>query len=187
MYSVFNVDLSIQTGIMTSTVVSYKTGFVNVNYGFQPIIRGSSTVNGDSAHSNTNLARQHNYVSFYIHSIEIKYEIVRIDEYDINLYKAPICVVLFKLPYNSEEDIRSKLITNSIGGMILYSHPENVLAYDVLHLDRKVTDIHFLHCNKPFIVGPNDYVGILYYIPSDSILNGALGVISSAKVVFKPQ
>ena len=184
MYSVFNVQV-IYSSFKQKTVL-YKEGYVTVAYGFKPIIRGSSTVNGDSAHSDDNLAREHNYVSFYVRSIEVIYELVFTGTSSVVLDpQSPVHVILFKVPYKDDQELESSLITNRIDGMILYSHPECVLAYDVISFIRKATDTHLLRCKKPFVVGPNDYVGILYYIPTNKPY--LFKVDGIAKVVFKPQ
>lgn len=138
MYSVINVDISEQTTDFLTTNVLYQRGdtFYSfpIKYSHLAIIRGSSTVNGDSAHSNENLAKQKNYVSFYIRSIKINFEANFTVLRPITLQRTlPGYVVLFKLPYKDEDDIRGKLVSNRSGGMILYSHPENVLAYDIIN------------------------------------------------------
>ena len=187
MYSVFNVDLSKGYTEFWQSNVYYQDGFSSIYHGFVSIIRGSSTVNGDSAHSSDPLAKEHNYVSFYVRSIEIIYDFFPTILGSSG--RVPSYIILFKLPYDSDQGIRMKLLsTNRIGAMILYTHPECVLAYDVINLqgEKSVHDC-FLRCNKPFVVGPNDFVGVYYYIASNTLSSRRFNVEASAKVVFKPQ
>lgn len=76
--------------------------------------------------------------------------------------------------------------------MVLYSHPECVLSYDFISIEvdkrEKLRSSGFLSCNKPFVVGPNDYVGVFYYCPHLLNFDDLLWRIdSTAKVTFKPQ
>lgn len=190
MYSVINLDISAYPSDFVSKLIYYSTtiGYY-IDYKYQSIIRGSSTVNGDSAHDTDPLAKEHNYVSFYVRSIKIKYDLYINNAQFSGIRPVPGLVILFKLPYKDDQDIIEKLIpTNNIKDMILYSHPECVLTYDIINCrTTKAHFSHFLNYNKPFIVGPNDYVGILYFLPNDSNYSMKVYNISStAKVIFKP-
>lgn len=195
MYSVINVDISEKNFLYTHITYRINGRSTNVEtlYSQKAIIRGSSTVNGDSAHDSDPLAKEHNYVSFYVKSIKIRYD-VSFGNGDIRRDPVFSCyVILFKLPYKDDEDVRSKLITSNgnINSMVLYSHPECVLAYDIINLNypavKSSSTPRFLNCNKPFVVGPNDYVGIFYYFPVDDDRSVECKVESTAKVIFKPQ
>lgn len=193
MYSVINVDLSVKGGDFLRKTIYASDGYFNyIDYFQQAIIRGSSTVNGDSAHSNGKIEQEHNYVSFYIKSIKIKYDITPYTLTNVTLGNFIFYIVLFKFPYKDDEDIRSKLIsTNRTDGIVLYSHPECVLSYDcipiMMNKPNKNPHSGFLNYNKPFVVGPNDYVGIFYYCRhATNIGNVLYNVNSTSKVVFKP-
>lgn len=189
MYSVINVDISAQPSDFLRKRIYYSSTFYRVmQYFHQPIIRGSSTVNGDSAHSNGKLDQEHNYVSFYVKSIEIKYDISLRGSLG-PLGKVPGYIILFKLPYNDDEGIREKLIpTTDIKDIILYSHPENVLIYDIFNFTSgKSSDSRYLNYNKPFIVRPNDYVGVFYFFPDHNVIDNVYNIEATAKVIFKPQ
>lgn len=189
MYSVINVDVSVENSDILHRNIVYQGGIRSIDYCQKAIIRGSSTVNGDSAHDTDPLAKEHNYVSFYVKSIQIRY-CVTARCFDVDL-TFPFYVVLFKFPYKDDEDIRSKLLSNTLGSMVLYSHPECVLSYDFVSVetDKDVSRVSsgFLKCSKPFVVGPNDYVGVFYYCPYKSVGGLIYKVDATAKVIFKPQ
>lgn len=196
MYSVINVDTSVKSTDFMGSFIMYKRGVrstptsVRVLFCQKPIIRGSSTVNGDSAHDSDPLAKEHNYVSFYVRSIKVRYEIDFELDNNFTTNKIPGYVVLFKLPYDSDGAILDKIVPRNYGtsgGMVLYSHPEIVLSYGIVSFyTKKSKTPRFLVFNKPFVVGPNDYVGILYYFPL-TFVDGSCNVSSTAKVIFKPQ
>lgn len=189
MYSVINVDISGKTSDFLGNVVRFGNLTTLFEYNQYPIIRGSSTVNGDSAHSNETLSQEHNYVSFYVKSIKVRYDISFSVIENVTTRRYPGYVILFKFPYKNFNDLMSKFESGYGGDFILYSHPENVLAYDVYNFTPKgastkvLSDPRFLNVNKPFVVGPNDYVGILYFF--SSVVKGQ--VEATAKVTFKPQ
>lgn len=195
MYSIISVDISVSHSDFEASGFIYDQQNIAVLLGYKSIIMGSSTINEDSAHSKGSL---NNYVSFYIHSIKIKYDICYNNPSvptPLYINPFPTWIILFKIPYKDETELRKILFATSTStnfkDMILYSHPECILTYDVLNLNSKnVLTSHVLNYYEPFIIRPNDYVGILYYIPvgfsfDDQHIN-LYDVNSTAKVKFKP-
>lgn len=189
MYSKINVDVSCKDNEFDHvripiTGVSYRS----VAYKVLPIIRGSSTVNGDSAHSNTQLARQHNYVTFNVKKIKLSCTFLA-NVYLVDLFRLSY-IVLFKVPYIDEDQLPSLVSPGSNNGLlknfILYKSPEAVLSYGALNLtgNKKHTE-YTLYCNKSFNVGPNDYLGVCYFL-TPTTGNSSVNVDASAEVIFKP-
>lgn len=188
MYSKINVDVSCKDIEFDTVRIPIRGAtYRGMAYKVLPIIRGSSTVNGDSAHSPTQLARQHNYVTFNIKKIKLSCSFITNDLSTDFLRLSYI--VLFKIPYIDENHL-PKLNPNggtgSLSNFILYNSPENVLNYGCLNLTttKNHTD-YTLYCNKSIYVGPNDYLGVSYLlIPNGG--NNAVDVYASAEVTFKP-
>lgn len=163
------------------------TSRYSVAYKVLPIIRGSSTVNGDSAHDHTALGMEHNYVTFNIKKIKLSCSFL-CDVIQPRL--GLLCyIVLFKIPYIDEDHLPKLASSGTIGYIdyfILYKNPESVLTYGCLNLstNKNHTD-YTLYCNKSFNVGPNDYLGVCYFL-NESGGNSYANVEASAEVTFKP-
>lgn len=184
MYSKFNVDVSCKNAEFDTVRIFFPPplNFINIYYKVLPIIRGSSTVNGDSAHDHTALGMEHNYVTFNVKKIKLSCSFLT--NINIGSLKRPSYVVLFKVPYIDENNLPKP---NSIQNFILYKNPECVLSYDCLNLlntRRNHTDIT-LYCNKTINVGPTDYVGVCYFL-IEKYGNITIDVDASAEVTFKP-
>lgn len=188
MYSKIIVDVSCKDNEFETVRLSTPDGIKSVGYKVLPIIRGSSTVNGDSAHSPTLLARQHNYVSFNVKKIKLSCSF-----YTNNNSVAVLrsCyVVLFKVPYISEDKLPSLIVdgaaTGALSNFILYKSPEYVLNYGCFNMfSYKKSPQYTLYCNKSFNVGPNDYLGVCYLLGANSG-NIVINVDASSEVIFKP-
>lgn len=181
MYSKFNVDVSCKYGDFDTIRMLYPGIDIPVEalYKVLPIIRGSSTVNGDSTHGTD---FKHNYVTYHVKKIKLSCSFRFSGSSKRGDY-----VILFKVPYISEDKLPS-LVRGTLGNManlILYQSPELVLAYDYIRLNgRRHTD-YTLYCNKSFDVGPNDYVGVCYFFSTKTYVSNP-NVEASAEVTFKP-
>ena len=165
----------------------YKAGLpVEKSMKQVPIMIGSSgTGKDDQQHENNN---KQNYVSYIVKRLEFRgctssdvVEGRRTDYF-------PDYVLIFKVP------MREPIIDydfNTLNKFILYSEPECVLSYKVIqdryqnfndpgHQERIKHPNRFdIIITKPFVVGPNDYVGVFY------MFTGLITPInSSAKVWF---
>lgn len=188
MYSIISVDISVPHSEFEAHGYFYMQQQTGSLVGYKAIIMGSSIFNDDSAHSKGSL---HNYVSFYIHSIKIKYDICYNNPSvptPLYINPFPTYIILFKIPYKDETELRKILLVTDFKEFILYTHPECILAYDYLNLNSKnVLTSHVLNYNKSFIVRPNDYVGIFYFFPHDRNRSiNIYNVSATAKVIFKP-
>jgi hypothetical protein len=188
MYSKINVDVSCKDNEFETVRLSTSDGFKQVGYKVLPIIRGSSTVNGDSAHSPTLLAREHNYVTFNVKKIKLSCTFYT-NNNSVAVFRS-CYVVLFKVPYISEDKLPTLIndgaVTGSMDNFILYKSPENVLNYGCFNMFSKKNGPQYtLYCNKSITVGPNDYLGVCYLLGSNSG-NIVLNVDASAEVIFKP-
>lgn len=152
---------------------------------FMPIMVGSTgTGRNDQQHENNN---NQNYVSYRVKRIEFRssvYQSGSINLDSLSTYDSSY-ILIFKVPF------RNPVFDYYFGNMqnfMLYSEPESVLKYGVYGCRRfsknnetkrvRVPDKYDLIVDKPFIVGPNDYVGVLY------MFNLACKIDSSAKVFF---
>lgn len=147
-----------------------------------PIMVGSSgTDTNDQQHDND---KNQNYVSYRIKKIEfcgdIKGEPSQYHPVDF-----PDYVLIFKVPFRAPVfDYYFGVLQN----FMLYSEPECVLGYKVLQ-PINVQEYYYkgrsnfkIEINKPFILGPNEYLGVFYMIgvPTYSYKS----VDASAKVWF---
>ena len=133
-----------------------------------PIMIGSSgTGKDDQQHENNN---KQNYISYLVKRLEFRFSMRSEIRYQRNVRPFPEYVLIFKVP------MREPIIDydfNTLNKFILYSEPESVLAYKVIQdriydLNQYQGDI-IKHPNrfdititKPFVVGPNDYLGVFY-------------------------
>ena len=125
-----------------------------------PIIVGSSgTELDDQQHVNS---KKQNYFPYRVKKIEFRCS--RFTEYQTAADYYPERILIFKVPFREPIfDYYFYFLSN----FMLYSEPESVLGYKIFpittpdnrlgHSDNLEIDI-----NKPFIVGPNEYVGVLY-------------------------
>ena len=189
MYSKIIVDVSCKDGEFDEYKISppNTSRRYDIAYKVLPIIRGSSTVNGDSAHDHTALGMEHNYVTFNVKKIKLSCSFL-CNTITSNLNRLSY-IVLFKIPYIDEDHLpklASSGLLGSINNFILYKNPEDVLTYGCLNLttNKKHTD-YTLYCNKSFNVGPNDYLGVCYFL-NETDGNSYANVDASAEVTFKP-
>lgn len=151
---------------------------------FMPIIRGTTGLYlDDQQHENNG---KQNYVSYRVKKIEfcayVKEDVQTLIQYEPSQVNY---ILIFKIPYREPA---IDLSINSIKNFMLYSEPESVLKhgvykfrnidyYGVFKKQRKPRKIDLI-VDKPFIVGPSDYVGVLYMFVDDCKID------SSAKVWF---
>lgn len=160
----------------------YKRHFMK----YRPIMVGSSGTNtNDQQHDNS---KKQNYVSYRVKKIEFRASVIDLTPQtalnDHNPF--PDYIILFKVPFR--EFVFDYYFT-TMSNFMLYSEPENVLTYGVYntvqsYVEQIPAQRMFGHCKydlnvyKPFIVGPNDYVGVLYMFDKQVVIN------ASAKVWF---
>ena len=165
MSSCFTVDVSV-----LSTEFLMKLCYFTVDdleyraRAHKAIIAGSGAYQNSTMHTGSGNV---NYVSYYVRRIQLIVEYsVSVDVW-VSHSKYPDYVVLFKIPY------REPLLKDNyslIKDFILYKEPEKVLGYDVSYGSRWEyngkgrTSRFSIDVTKPFIVGPNDYVGVYYII-----------------------
>lgn len=150
------------------------------------IIAGSGAYQNSTMHTG---AGNVNYVSYYVRCIQFRANfLVGMNPDEIC---SPAYAVLFKVPY------KEPVVSDSfygIGDFILYKEPEKILGYDISSL-RKNGNLfngnndkyNFnIDVTKPFIVGPNDCVGIFYFIPYKVDDRNVFKLGGSAKVWFDP-
>lgn len=154
-----------------------------------PIMVGSSgfsvgsvgiTSNGsDQQHNNND---KQNYYSYRVNKIEFRSTFV--ETYADIQKEIPSYIILFKVPL--ERVMFNFYYIEDMKEFILYSNPECILSYCICPRQmipvptrrQRFPDKYDLIVNKPFIVGPNDYVGVLYFFGSQRNID------SSAKVWF---
>lgn len=135
---------------------------------YMPIMVGSSGTDLDDQQHKNN--KKQNYVSYRVKKLEFccVYN-GKPDAGDADL-TFPDYVLIFKVPFrNPVFEYNFTLMQN----FMLFSEPECVLDYKVLQSDSfggihgaedasKQPNKFNININKPFIVCPNDYVGVLY-------------------------
>lgn len=155
---------------------------------YRSIMIGSSCSSFVGNYNNTIDDQQHtggnkqNYVSYLVKKLEFECDMrARQGGGD---GKLPDYFVIFKVPF------RKPIIDYYFTLMkefILYSEPENVLGYDIsqnytpgggVAENPKNPRRTRIVINKPFVVGPNDYVGVFY------MFNAMDTVDANAKVWF---
>lgn len=105
---------------------------------------------------------EHNYLSYIVKKIEFQCSFVIGTMMQGSAF--PDYVLIFKVP------LRDPIIDynfRTLDKFILYSAPESVLGYKVIHsfiyLSRPGQHgMVKIDINKPFVVGPRDYIGVLY-------------------------
>lgn len=149
---------------------------------YMPIMVGSSGTDVDDQQHENN--KKQNYVSYRVKRIEFR---AAADNYGIAEGDAliPDYIIIFKVPFR---EVIFDYHFGSIKNFMLYSEPESVLKYGVYScrsnlingatIRQKSPDKYDLIVNKPFVVGPNDYVGVLYFFSM------GVRVSSSARVWF---
>lgn len=166
-------------------ILNSQTGF-SYYMAQLPIIRGSTGLYlDDQQHENNN---KQNYVSYRVKRIEFCYNVEEAVMFDQKgwSFVPPSYILIFKVPYR-EPAVNFDFI--DIKKFMLYSEPESVLKYDVYNwslikmksgqsVRQKKTRKYELIIDKPFIVGPNDYVGVLYMFIEEC------KIASSARVWF---
>ena len=144
---------------------SYQTFYIK----FMPIIRGTTGLYlDDQQHENNG---KQNYVSYRVKKIEFRaYVKEDIESLVVDDPSQVSYILIFKIPYREPA---IDLSINSIKNFMLYSEPESVLKYGIYKF-RRIDDLDGgviiqkkpgkidLIVDKPFIVGPNDYVCVLY-------------------------
>lgn len=151
-----------------------------------PIMIGSTGQNDededrDQQHTNN---KSQNYVSYRVKRIEFRSSIYE-RSYNPSTQSRLSYILLFKIPFrNPIFDYYFTVMQN----FILYSEPESVLKYGIYNWHKiseavqdrrnKFPQKFDLIVDKPFIVGPNDYVGVLYMFCANCKVD------SSAKVFF---
>lgn len=183
MYSKNNIDVTIRSFRVRN--ISTQKGTQQLGLGYRIFIRGSSTGNVDSAHVE---GSNYNYVSYYIKSIKFKYDTGSPNQVPSH----PSYFCFFKLPYKDDNQIR-EIVTpqyiSNIKELFFYSHPESVLGYDVFksthkrYFDSLLTYRGNYSINIPFILLPNEVVGIVYYNFTNDI---DFEVNASVEFEFKP-
>lgn len=130
---------------------------------YLPIMIGTAGQdNEDQQHGDNN---KRNYVSYRVNKIEFRASVGK-RAYN-ELPNSIDYIILFKVPF------REPIFDYYFGVMsnfILYSEPETVLSYGVyqsrkhyVNSPSKGNNVYKLDVNKSFVVGPNDYVGVLYF------------------------
>lgn len=181
MSSCFLCDCSYELKENDRHDVVFEEGKINRAYmKYKPIFIGSSGTDvNDQQHNNNN---NQNYVSYIVKKIEFRasYSIKQTGDIE----KFPDYIILFKVPFrNPVFDYYFTIMKN----FMLYSEPECVLKYGVYNCHYEISGYsrkqknkneYSLIVDKPFIVGPNDYVGVLYMFSKYGIID------ASAKVWF---
>lgn len=151
---------------------------------YMPVMVGSSGTNvNDQQHNNNN---NQNYVSYRVKKIEFRASVhYYLDDNKSDFYYIPDYIIIFKVPFR---EIIFDYYFTLMKDFVLFSEPESVLKYGVYSSPvirsgsvirrQKKPDKFDLIVDKPFIVGPNDYVGVLY------MFYRHCNVDSSAKVWF---
>ena len=188
MSSCFLCDTSYDfDGVRDDYYVTFSEGRDEKFYMKQlPIMIGSTSRNGededlDQQHTNN---KSQNYVSYRVKRIEFRSSIYE-RSYNLSSQTRLSYVLIFKVPFrNPIFDYYFRVMPN----FMLYSEPESVLKYGVYKwhkitqalddVKNKFSQNFDLIVDKPFIVGPNDYVGVLYMFAA------TCKVDSSAKVFF---
>ena len=148
------------------------------------IIAGSGSYHNSTMHTGVGNV---NYVSYYVRHIHFEAEFCWRESILEPVY--PAYAVLFKIPY--KEPLFNDSF-NNIKDFILYKEPEKVLGYDIATVTSYIQGAFWrsqprfcIDIKKPFIVGPNDYVGVFYFIPLRSNAT-AFDLKGTAKVLFDP-
>lgn len=151
---------------------------------YKSIMIGSSCFEMDGRYNFTIDDQQHtdnnkqNYVSYLVKKIEFECDMrARAGGGD---NKLPDYFVIFKVPFR--KPIINYYFT-VMSNFILYSEPECVLGYEISqnyagYEAPKNSRRTRIVINKPFVVGPNDYVGVFY------MFNAMDSVDACAKVWF---
>lgn len=183
MSSCFLCDTSTKLGVDDGYNVMFPDRMQKCYMKFMPIMVGSTgTLRNDQQHLNQ---KDQNYVSYRVKKIEFRSSVY--EKQEISVYSNKPCFILiFKVPFrNPVFDYYFTIMDN----FMLYSEPESVLKYSICGF-RHITldgappqrahspERYDLIIDKPFIVGPNDYVGVLY------MFVGQCDISSSAKVWF---
>lgn len=160
----------------------YKRHFMK----YKPIMVGSSGTNTDDRQHTGRGG--HNYVSYRVKKIEFRASVIDLTpQTALNDNKPfPDYIILFKVPFR--EFIFDYYFT-VMSQFMLYSEPENILTYGVYNTVQSYVEQipaqrkfghgkYDLNVDKPFIVGPNDYVGVLYMFDKQVV------IAASAKVWF---
>lgn len=151
-----------------------------------PIMIGSSgTETDDQQHDNS---KKQNYVPYRVKRIEFCCSVVNYSNIPTtSSQEIPDYILIFKVPFrNPVFDYQFFLLES----FMLYSEPESVLGYKVIstaaqHRSRGHTGMVKINIDKPFIVGPSDYVGVFYmFNPLPNLPNQLRRVDASAKVWF---
>lgn len=147
-----------------------------------PIMVGSSgTERNDQQHNNNSLQ---NYISYRVKKIELRGSVVTASRIRSTV-DVPDYVLIFKVPF------RTPLVSRNfqqLDRFILYSEPENVLDYKALPLISNYTfkgqnNEFKIGINKPFILGPNEYLGVFYMV-EPPLVTEVTRVEASARVWF---
>lgn len=178
MSSCFLCDCSYRFAVNDDYNVVYAEGQQEKYYMKQmPIIIGSTGTNTDDQQHKDN--NKQNYVSYRVKKIEFRLSSRNLNA--VGLKHFPDYIILFKVPFR--EPIFDYYFT-IMKNFILFSEPECVLSYRVVSdsgmggSKQYFAGEYDLIINKPFIVGPNDYVGVLYFF------GGRKEIDASARVWF---
>lgn len=190
MSSCFSVDVS---HVFVSPD-EYKYCFYSANTQYLtarahcPIIAGSGAYQDSTMHTGVGNI---NYVSYFVKRIQFSASYGYLTDSVTQHKTLPSYAVLFKIPYR--EPLLDDFFLN-IKDFILYKEPECVLGFDIVSTKRKGVSSPNGSCNlfditvtKPFIVGPNDYVGVFYMISSLATQKTKKLILQgTAKVWFDP-